>query len=144
MALGVLLLASLGPASAQEGSAAPQDSVKAMGEAQTASEHVTRAAFSTEISEREPVNQITVVTTEMDKVFFFTEIVGLAGMTVTHRWVYDGETKAEVQFQIGADRWRVYSSKTLIPEWVGTWSVDVLDGEGNKIYTASLDYQRAP
>jgi membrane protein implicated in regulation of membrane protease activity len=70
--------------------------------------------------------------------------MGMAGKSITHRWIYNGENKGEVQFQIGGDRWRVYSSKTLVPEWTGTWTVDVVDGDGNKLYTGTLDYQAAP
>lgn len=142
-AMGLLAAACLVWAAPQE-QTAPPDSTKAAETAEPADQHVKRAVFATSIAEREPVGEVTALNTSSDRVYFFTEIMGMAGKSITHRWIYNGENKGEVQFQIGGDRWRVYSSKTLAPEWTGTWTVDVVDGDGNKLYTGTLDYQAAP
>jgi len=109
-------------------------------EVKTASE-IKRAMFTTSIVDREPSDQIDTLNTPAEKVIFFTEIVGMEGKTITHKWTYKGEVKAEVSFDIGGVRWRVYSSKTLIPAWVGTWKVTVVDGEGNTLHEARLVYK---
>lgn len=103
--------------------------------------HVKRAVFTSAIIDREPTDQIDTLTTTANEVMFFTEIVGMEGKTITHRWVFDSESKADVSFDIGGPRWRVYSSKKLIPEWLGTWTVEVLDGEGNKLREVSFVYR---
>ena len=45
----------------------------------------------------------------------------------THRWTYNGEVKASVEFNVRGPRWRVYSSKNMTPEWTADWTVDVLE-----------------
>jgi hypothetical protein len=103
-------------------------------------EHVKRAVFTHGISDREPVNAIDSLPTDSTRVYFFTEIVDLAGSSVTHRWNLDGETMAEVPFEIGGPRWRVYSSKKLIPEWAGVWTVEIVDAQGTVLGEERLVY----
>ena len=67
----------------------------------------------------------------------------MQGKTVTHRWMLDDENKAEVPFAVGGPRWRVYSSKNLVPEWTGDWRVEIVDEEGNELGRASLVYYPA-
>jgi hypothetical protein len=50
---------------------------------------------------------------------------------------------AAVPFEVGGPRWRVYSSKTLDPLWLGKWSVRVLDGMGNELSLDSFTYSEA-
>jgi hypothetical protein len=101
---------------------------------------VARASFTSQIVEREPVDSIERLSADQPQILFFTELSGLAGQTVTHRWEHGGEVMAEVPFEVGADRWRVYSSKRLLPGWVGEWSVAVLDSQGRVLSTRSFEY----
>ena len=137
--VSVFVMPAWTPAQGQEG--APGDTV-GTAEVEGVSKHVGRAVFATAINEREPTDTVDVLTTDVDKVFFFSEIVDMEGKTVIHRWLHGGETKADVPFDIGGPRWRVYSSKTLIPEWSGTWTVEVRDGDGNTLHTASFEYRK--
>jgi len=115
---------------------------------QEAAGSVSRASFTTAIVEREPVGEIVSLTEETDEVLFFSELLGLEGHTVTHRWEFDGEVVAEVPFQIGGPRWRVHSSKRLQPSWSGEWSVEVIDETGapltRKAFTYAPDPQPQP
>jgi hypothetical protein len=90
---------------------------------------VARAVFTSGVKDHEPVDSFSKISDEHDKVYFFTELHGLAGHTITHRWIYQGKVKADVTFQVKGNRWRVWSSKRLEPSWTGTWQVDVMDGE---------------
>ncbi len=92
---------------------------------------VARAAFTTEIVDREPQDSIERVTTEHSKIFYFTEFQEFQGHTLTHVWEREGEEMARVSFAVGGPRWRVFSRKNLEPSWTGTWRVRVLDEEGN-------------
>jgi len=94
---------------------------------------VSRSAFTLAIENKEPVSELKTVTNDASKVYFFTELLGLSGHTITHRWEYNNRTLAEVAFEIGADRWRTWSSKSILPGWTGTWTVSVLDEGGNVI-----------
>ncbi len=105
--------------------------------------NVARAVFSSDVIDREPIddigNTIKVEYGEIQRVYFFTDLRGMSGSLVTHRWKLDGIDQADVGFEIGGDRWRVWSSKRLMPGFDGTWSVDIIR-DGQVIETHSFDY----
>jgi hypothetical protein len=103
--------------------------------------HVARAIFTTAIADREPVDQIETLSTSVDRVFFFTDLRELGGQIVTHRWEFAGKVMAEVTFKVGnGTRWRVYSSKNLLPDWTGTWTVVVSNQDGQPLQTSTFEY----
>ena len=102
--------------------------------------NVKRSTFTTNVLNREPVDDVDSLSTDSAKIFFFTEIVDFEGGTITHRWKFGGETVAQVAFDINGPRWRVYSTKTLMPEQTGTWTVDVVDGHGTVVKTLTFVY----
>jgi len=104
------------------------------------SEVIKRAVFTSAIVDREPVDQLDSLATGVDSVYFFTEIMGMDGEPVTHRWLRDGVVMAEVVIRVGGPRWRAYSMKTLLPEWTGAWTVEVMDGDGHKLAENGLVY----
>lgn len=148
LGIGALALwVILGSVQAQEMGVMPAEeaAVDAGGvEATTVVGTVARAAFTTGIAEREPVDNLLTADTGTDRVYFFTELLDLDGQSITHRWQYQGTVMAEVSFDVRGPRWRVYSSKKLVPEWTGNWYVDVVDGSGNVLYTGELIYTAAP
>ncbi len=101
---------------------------------------VGRSFFTTGIDEREPVDRIETLAPSEERVFFFTEVIDMSDRSITHRWSYLGQTMAEVGFDIGGDRWRVWSSKRLVPEWAGAWQVDVIDENGQVLDTKYFHY----
>lgn len=104
---------------------------------------VSRAQFTSAILDREPVDELTAIDPDADKVFFFTELRNMEGTAITHRWSLNGNVMAEVEFKVRASRWRVYSSKTLLPEWRGEWVVDVVDESGSIIESRKIGYAGA-
>jgi len=106
-------------------------------------QHVARAVFTSSVENREPVDTISTLSNDKNRIYFYTDLRGLGGQTVTHRWEYDGKTMGEIKFNVGGPRWRVWSSKTLLPQWTGEWRVEILDGAGNKISEASFNYTTA-
>jgi hypothetical protein len=93
------------------------------------------------VADREPSDELSVVSSSLGRVYFFTELLDLGGQRVTHRWEQGGEVRAEVQFDVGGPRWRVWSSKQIPPEWAGEWRVAVLDEAGSQLATESFSYQ---
>jgi len=111
-----------------------------------ASSSVVRAVFTSQVVDREPVDQLGSVAhgpEGTDEVFFFTELRGLQGHQVTHRWEYEGEIMAEITFPIDGPRWRVYSSKKLMPQWTGEWTVKVIDQNGTELGASTVEYTQA-
>ena len=98
------------------------------------SEHLTRAQLSWGVYRREPTVKagatVDVPGPGSAKIYFFTEVSGLRGQTIRHRWLYEGQTVATVRFRVGGDRWRVHSNKNLSPGKTGNWEVLVEDSNG--------------
>ncbi len=104
---------------------------------------VSRSAFTSGIENREPVDALPTDNIALDRVYYFTELLDLNGETVTHRWVYNGSVMAELTYNVGSNRWRVWSSKNMNPMWPGEWTVLVLDSAGNTISSDTFQYQGA-
>jgi hypothetical protein len=47
----------------------------------------------------------------------------------------------EKTFEVKGPRWRIWTSKTLIPSWIGTWTVNVLDDDHTVLSSKSFEYQ---
>ncbi|HIF93385.1 MAG: DUF2914 domain-containing protein [Myxococcales bacterium] len=101
------------------------------------------AQFTTGVENREPIDQVTFVENSTEKIFLFTDLRGLNGQTVQHRWIYSGETKAEVSFEVRGARWRVWSSKDLMSDWIGNWTVEIVI-EGGEVIAAETFTYSAP
>ncbi len=101
---------------------------------------VSRSAFTTAIEDKEPVSELKQITTDISRVYYFTELLGLNGHMITHRWEHNGQVLAEISFKINADRWRTWSSKSMLPSWIGKWQVSVLDEGGNIIEQSDFEY----
>ncbi len=109
-------------------------------QADTPRGEVARALFTTRVVEREPVDRVLVAGPDTGKIYFFTELRGMEGQTVSHRWEYDGKVVATVSFEVGGPRWRVYSSRALSPEQTGRWTVMVVDADGWPLRAAVFEY----
>lgn len=102
---------------------------------------VARAVFTTRIEDREPIDNLVRIPNSVDRIYFFSDLRGLDGEIITHRWEYAGQVMAEVKFRAGSGaRWRVYSSKNLLPEWIGKWTVVVLDESGWPLKASMFEY----
>lgn len=101
---------------------------------------VARAVFTTGIDNREPVDQVSQLPGTANQIYFFTELRNMEGQSITHRWEYGGEVMAEIGFDIGGPRWRIWSSKTLMPAWGGEWTVSVVSSSGEVIASESFTY----
>lgn len=102
---------------------------------------VVRAIFTTAIVDREPIDTLETFSADTSRFFFFTDLRGLDGEIVTHRWEYNGQLMAEITFRVGSGtRWRVYSSKNLLPEWTGAWKVVVNNENGETLHTGTFEY----
>ncbi|MDH5631421.1 MAG: DUF2914 domain-containing protein [Gammaproteobacteria bacterium] len=93
--------------------------------------NVVRATFASAIQNREPVDHINEA--NASQIYYFSELRGMAGQRVTHRWEYNGEIMAEVPFEVGGERWRIYSSKRLLPDWKGEWKASVIANDGQEL-----------
>ncbi|WP_455375107.1 DUF2914 domain-containing protein [Kaarinaea lacus] len=105
--------------------------------------NIKRSQFTTAIVDREPTDDVVMLTNNTDKVYYFTELSNLKGHKVTHRWEYRGKMMAEIAFDVKSDRWRVFSSKKINPDWTGEWSVVLIDENGTPLDVSKLDIVEA-
>ncbi|GAB4370707.1 MAG: DUF2914 domain-containing protein [Deltaproteobacteria bacterium] len=97
---------------------------------------VEDAVVCTAVTERTPEGTATTFPPEVGRIYAFTRVVGMESPgTVTHRWVYGGDTVAEVSLEVNSPSWRTWSSKEILPEQTGEWKVEILDGAGNVLAT---------
>lgn len=98
---------------------------------------VSRTAFTRQIVNREPVDQLTTAQTGQ-VINYFSELKGLQGHVITHRWEHNGQFKLGMQFPVNGQRWRVHSSKTLHKNTAGTWTVSVINDDGTLLKQDTL------
>ncbi len=103
---------------------------------------VSRAVFTNAVVNREPVDHFSLLKRDARHVYFFTELKGLTGETIYHRWELDGRIVAETPFEVGGPRWRVWSSHTLNASAYGEWRVSVVDINGHVIDSRTLVFTR--
>ncbi len=104
---------------------------------------VARAAFTSAVIEHEPADSILSLGNNEQSIFFYTDLRHLEGHSVVHRWEYNGRPMGEVRFDVGGPRWRVWSSKSLNPDWLGRWRVTVVDDTGKVLVQREFNYTRA-
>jgi hypothetical protein len=101
---------------------------------------VARAQFTSAVQDREPTDNLTTLSNDKTQIYFYTELKNLTGNKVSHRWEHNGKIVAEQPFDVGAERWRVWSSKTLDPNWTGEWKVSVVDAGGATLAVQTFSY----
>lgn len=108
-----------------------------------ASGWVARATLTSAVQDHEPIDNVSSLSNDKTTLYYFTEVRDMAGETIKHRWEHNGEVMAEVTFEIGGPRWRIYSSKTLVPSWLGDWKVSLIDAAGNPLTVNTFVYTEA-
>ena len=103
---------------------------------------VTRALFTRKVKDLEPMDTISVLTNDKTRITYFTEIHGMAGQTITHRWEFNGKVMLEKKHEVGSSRWRAYTSKALDPAWLGEWKASVVDAAGGTLSVSTFTYMR--
>jgi len=103
---------------------------------------VSRAMFTIGVDNREPIIMVdSIDSSSYDSISFFTELKELSGHNITHQWTFNDEVMFEKTFEVKGPRWRVWTSKTLIPSWTGSWTVNVLDDDRTVLASQSFEYQ---
>lgn len=101
---------------------------------------ISRSTFTEAVVNREPKNRITELPNNKQFIYYFTELKGMTGQTITHRWLLNGKPMSEMKFNVGSPRWRIWSSLPLQKEWLGTWEVQVVNELGQVVHSESFNY----
>jgi len=104
---------------------------------------VARAVLTSDVINRAPVDELSQISNDIEKIFFFTDLRDMSGHTVKHRWERNGNIISEVEYNVRGPRWRVWSSKNMMPDWLGKWKVSVVNTVGDVIETREFEYVKA-
>ncbi len=103
---------------------------------------VSEAAVGTAVEDRVLVGQGFQFDSAVGKLYAFTRIVGAPDETqVSHRWYYGDQLMAEVSLPVRGTNWRTWSTKSVMPEWVGNWRVDVVSEGGDILDSLNFSIQ---
>jgi len=105
------------------------------------SQHIKRSLLTSAILAKEPMDRLgpTISLTDLNKVYFYTQLIGLKDQRVEHHWYYELQLTAVVKLMIGSDNWRTYSSKRLNNTMSGQWRVEVIGPSGAVLAMQSFD-----
>lgn len=109
----------------------------------TNSDAVSRGRFTRQVDrkQREPVDQVCQLPSSEKRIYYFSDLHKQEGKEIFHRWEYNGREMAQVALgTVRGPRWRVWSSKNLIPGWSGTWVIKVVTKEGEVLHQDQFEY----
>lgn len=110
----------------------------------TESTAVSRGSFTRGVdrNRREPVDSVCLLGTDEHKIFYFSDLHNQFGKEIYHLWEYGGNAMAKVSLgRVRGPRWRVWSSKNLVPGWTGEWTVKVITKNGTVLHQESFTYR---
>lgn len=64
-------------------------------------------------------------------IYFFTELKGLAGRSIVHRWHWNGRAVLDRPVRPGSSSWRAYTAKAV--DKPGSWRVAVVDTDSGAV-----------
>lgn len=101
---------------------------------------VATLEIGTTVEDRSIVNPDSTFSSSVGDLFCFTRITGAEDTTqVSHVWYYDNEEMARTELDVRSADWRTWSSKTILPKWVGSWRVVIEDADGNSLAEQSFE-----
>jgi hypothetical protein len=57
---------------------------------------------------------------------------------IVHVWFFGEKEVATIELNVKGERWRTWSAKRIVPTLKGAWRVEVRDGAGTVLATASF------
>ncbi len=91
------------------------------------------------VEERMPIDTVAEFGADVGKVFVWMRILGAADSTsVMIRWNRGEAVMAEVELPVKSSSWRTWSSKNVLPSWVGNWDVKIMDADGEILKALSF------
>jgi len=103
---------------------------------------VVRGVVTTAVVNREPSGDGSVFPPSTGALYYFTEVDGISTPTqITHIWYYQDQKMAEIPLSLEGPRWRTWSSKRILENWVGSWKVEAVDQSGNVLSFQAFNVQ---
>lgn len=100
---------------------------------------IMRAMFTTGIRDNQPVNDLTVLVESRKRLFFYTELLGMANRRLQHRWYYNNQEVGVEDIVPRKQRWQVVSRMQL-DDREGQWAVELVDEANTVLLRKELVY----
>jgi len=101
---------------------------------------VANATFTSGIVEGAPTDYREAFFSSTTVVYYYGELIGLAGQTVTHRWSLEGKQMQEVPIKVTGSRQPAWSRIDMRPQWTGNWTVTVISAKGEVVDRRNFAY----
>ncbi len=92
---------------------------------------IAGAQVGTGVEERVIVGESTSFSSSVEKVYCLSFVKGADTVTtINHVWYYKDKEMVSVSLDVKSPAFRTWSYKTILPEWVGSWRVEIVDDAG--------------
>ncbi len=98
--------------------------------AQMAAVSVSRDVLAASIVDKEPTPAPSPVPADVGRLCYFTEVAAESPTTVQHAWLWGDREMAVVTLQVSGPKYRTWSCKNIMPEWIGAWKVELRSSDG--------------
>ncbi|MDX9858418.1 MAG: DUF2914 domain-containing protein [candidate division Zixibacteria bacterium] len=130
LCLSGLMLPATAPAQSNQ-TTAPDDTAQA--DVMISSLTAT-AVVASGVVEREPVGEAAEFPVTTERIYLWTLVTGATDSTeITHVWFMDTSLVQTINLPVKSSPWRTWSYKTLAPEMVGNWRVEVRGPAGEPL-----------
>ncbi|ABM02682.1 hypothetical protein Ping_0839 [Psychromonas ingrahamii 37] len=107
------------------------------------SDNVIRFVISQAVEGNEPIGTIDKVhfdSNNIATVYAYSDVNGLKDQTLYYQWSLNGKNIAKIKVEVGANRWRSYSSKFIQPDMHGEWKVELQNHTGENLAINQFSY----
>lgn len=91
---------------------------------------IQQAVICERVEDRAPTGIGEVYPAAVGKLYCFTQLKDIASEgKLYHIWYYGDKEMARVGLSLSPPQWRTWSSKIILPDWKGSWRVEVVYGD---------------
>jgi len=103
--------------------------------------YVAQAVITTGVtaSAQPQTDNLTIVDYTIGSVMFYTEINGLSGEVVAHRWFYEDQEVSSITIQLSSNNSLNWSQSSITPSQLGKWEVQLVDSDGDILAVRRFD-----
>ena len=94
---------------------------------------VANATFTANVVDGAPVDFRQEFVNTAPAVYYYAELVDLAGQTLKLRWSLEGRAMQETSIEVQSARQPAWSMMKMQPQWTGNWLIEVIDADGARL-----------
>lgn len=92
---------------------------------------IAEAQVGTGVEDRVIVGEAASFSSSVERVYCLSFVKGAdTSTTINHVWYYKDKKMVDVSLDVKSPAFRTWSYKTILPEWIGTWRVEIVDDAG--------------